>query len=567
MEKRDASCACSAVGVTRDYSAAIAAAGQLYGESWFVDRTQESVTAFSGDLAAELAPGEQVSLALAVMIAKKAAYPGLLVVVPGSRFLVCWREESQTFTEYYELNSVPAQTSTATVPGVDGTADLLVLTDRRIVVPSAEIAEHLRIAFMTPPALPGRTDAPTDVMPAQGPSPTTGPPDAVTATSPMPAVQSSAAPTLPPTSPPPATGPVQAPLSGAQGGRSSGRVALIIVAAVVAGVLLLGGAAYGIYRVTQNYAGQPATGADPAGSPSAEVTDEPSQDQPSQDEPSEPGATLPQASEPLSDDTLVIRRNDSGDWKIETVTVEGRTGSVLASGQQNRAVVLTRDRRTVLYLRVAGDSSTLRAVAADGSDGWALFSDGTSECPKLAQPAISADNVLAVACAGSLNLMNLDGSLIRVLDSGRVGDPTFTRDGSAIIYWKASGSGGDGGALYRVPVDGSEKPTLLAAADDGAFDDPACSPTEDVVAASRLRGDERRIVTLSTTGDPADVTTLSPERTAATGPAWSPDGSQIAYRVGTGNDSSLAVMNSDGSSVEKILPAQQQLANPVWTAH
>ncbi len=547
--------------MTRDYGAAIAAAGQLYGDAWFVDRTQESVNAFAGDVEAELAPGENVSLALAVMIVKKVTYPGLLVVVPGSRFLICWREESQTFTEYYELNSVPAEISTGTVPGVDGTADLLVLTDRRIVVPSPAVAEHLRILFATPPTALGSAEAPTEVGPQPGQPSTTGTPsDSVTATRPMQPVGSSTGPAASPPPPPPA-GTAPAPLSGAQGGRSSGRVVLIIVAAVVAGVLLLGGAAYGIYRASQLYAGQPSTGASPAESPPVKETAGPSSA-----EPSEPESSLPQAAEALPDDTMVIRRNDSGDWKIETLKVDGSTVSVLATGEQNRAVVLTRDRRTVLFLRVAGDTSTLRAVAADGSKGWALFSDGTSECPKLAQPAISADNVLAVACAGSLKLMNLDGSLIRTLDRGRVGDPTFTQDGSAIIYWKASGSG-EGGALYRVPVDGSAGPTLLAAADDGTFDDPACSPTEDVVAATRVRGDERRIVTLSTTGDSPEVTAVSPEGTPATGPAWSPDSSRLAYRVGTGNDSSLSVMNSDGSSVEEVLPAQRNLSNPIWTAH
>lgn len=551
--------------MTRDFGPAIEAGGALHAEPWFVERTRETVAALGPDLERDLAPDERVSLLVAVMVAKKIAHPGLLAVVPGSRFVICWREGSQSLSETYQLDSVPAEVSAETVEGIDGPADMLVLTDRRIVVPSAAVAEHLRALFRTAPSADSGSEADTEVLAATpGPAPDQAPgqaPDRASDTAILPPFE----PVPPqPVAPGPAgSSPVPArSAAGAPPGQNgSGRKVLLIVAAVVVGALLLGGAAFGIYRVTQ-LAGT-GTGAAPS-APASEPGGDPT-DEPSPPEPSEPDSALPQSETPLADDAIVIRRNDGG-WKIETVDVAGNPVSVLATGQQNRGIVLSRDRRTVLYLRVAGGTSTLRAVAADGSDNWGLFSDGTSECPKLAQPALGGDNVLAVACSGSLNLMNLDGSLIRVLDRGRVGDPTFTREGDAIIYWKATGSG-DGGALYKIPIDGSAGPTLLAADDDGPFDDPACSPVDDLVVASQTRGDERRIVTLSTTGESAEVTALSPEGSVATGPGWSPDGSRISYRVGTGDDSSLAVMNSDGSSATEILPAQTYLANPIWTAH
>ena len=206
---------------------------------------------------------------------------------------------------------------------------------------------------------------------------------------------------------------------------------------------------------------------------------------------------------------MVWRQEDGGLWTIATVPVDGDDSTVLISGRSNRSVQLTPDRRTVLYLREIGERITLRAMSADGQQDRALFSDGTPDCPLMSRPTIRADGVLALFCAeasggpGTLNLTSQDGTVLRVLDRGRIGDPTFTPDGKSIVYWRTEADGGEGGALYRVPADGSEDPVEVLASERFEYTDPVISPDGKRMLASRDRGATREIVAVDVTDDPA----------------------------------------------------------------
>ena len=182
-----------------------------------------------------------------------------------------------------------------------------------------------------------------------------------------------------------------------------------------------------------------------------------------------PEDDLPRSAEPLADDQIVWRHNVGTDWTMSTVSPEGsRSRVVLASGEQEVAPLVSHDRRTVLYLRRErpGDRSSLHAVAADGSVQRLLFRDGTTSCPYLRQVAWSVDGTLALVCkidergtSYTLSTARTDGTVVRTLDVGLIGGPTFSPDGRALLYPKASsGSYKRGGPLYRTEVDGSTEP-------------------------------------------------------------------------------------------------------------
>jgi serine/threonine-protein kinase len=338
--------------------------------------------------------------------------------------------------------------------------------------------------------------------------------------------------------------------------------------ALIAGVVLLGVLA-GVLIVAllgrQPIAAPAAESETPSPTPSATPTRTPSPTP-------TPTVALPRSAEALPENTMVWRREDGGLWTIATVPVDGDDSTVLISGRSNRSVQLTPDRQTVLYLREFDERITLRAMSADGEQDRALFSDGSPDCPRMSRPTIRADGVLALFCAeasggrGTLNVMSQDGTLLRVLDRGRIGDPTFTPDGKSIIYWRTEADGGQGGALFRVPADGSDQPEEVLAAEEFEYTDPAISPDGDRMLASRSRGDTQEIVAVTLTGDPGtDVDRLT-KGSLDQGPSWSPDGSKIIFRRGTDDESDLYVIKANGKGVRQVFHADGYASEPVWTA-
>jgi serine/threonine protein kinase len=301
------------------------------------------------------------------------------------------------------------------------------------------------------------------------------------------------------------------------------------------------------------------------GSPSTTPTESPSA--------SQQPIRLPQSAKPLGEDVLVWRRQiREKQWVIETFDLVKKSGTTLITGKENKAVVLTPDRRTILYLREQSGRFTLRAQAADGREDRALFSDGTKACPVLSRPAIRADGQLVVVCRatrknprGNLLVMTLGGQVVRTLDKGWVGGPTISRDGEVVIYWNSPRPTEEGGALYRVPVDGSEEPVRLLAGRAGEFGNLVWSPTTNTLAFRRARGEIYQIGISDIRGGRLDTPKYLTFGEHDEGPSWSPDGSRIAFRRGTEHDADLIVMDADGTTQRQVLHNTGYAATPIWT--
>jgi Tol biopolymer transport system component len=126
---------------------------------------------------------------------------------------------------------------------------------------------------------------------------------------------------------------------------------------------------------------------------------------------------------------------------------------------------------------------------------------------------------LTYALSGDIYVVDADGTNVRQLTTDPSGDynPAWSPDGSTIAYWNGDSSGRDGGPgnseIYTIPAAGG-------------------SPT-------RLTHD--------------DVSNIEP--------AWSPDGSQLAYWSG----GELWVMGADGTNPHRVYRGGGGAWSPSWS--
>ena len=153
----------------------------------------------------------------------------------------------------------------------------------------------------------------------------------------------------------------------------------------------------------------------------------------------------------------------------------------------------------MLYLRRDDDDHTsMRAASVDGQSDVRLFADGSTDCPRLRRPALGPDGTIAVVCSpydegddDFLNIMTTKGKLVKRLDVGQIGDPTFSPDGKRLVYARDKYVPYTyGGALFSIPVDGSDAPTRLVT---GANLNPVWSPKDDEVVYVHLDGSRRSL--------------------------------------------------------------------------
>lgn len=274
----------------------------------------------------------------------------------------------------------------------------------------------------------------------------------------------------------------------------------------------------------------------------------------------------------LPDDVMVWQRHRGPVGELATISVSGSDEQPLRQGGTgaDSAAVISRDRRSILFLHRPPGShrNELRIISADRSGEMTLFIDGTEQCPELHRPAVDNKSRIAVVCSGfsqaagktdyddKLLLMQQNGTSPITLAHGQLGDPTFTHDGSSIVYWSNHPSSkADGGALYKVAADGQSHPVQLTRGASGQHADPACSPVNDEVAFRNMGADGRPFIQVIRSDQGMDQTprTLEAGDRPAQDPSWSPDGTRIAFRSGAGKDTDLWVMEADGSGAHQIV--------------
>lgn len=268
-----------------------------------------------------------------------------------------------------------------------------------------------------------------------------------------------------------------------------------------------------------------------AGTASASPTSDPS--------PSVENRPVP-VSAPLAETALVVPMKVRGAWDLylADVGVNRPVRALIRAPGDDSFPILSLDRRTIIYVHTESGSRELRVAAADGSGDRALFESVPDVCAgRITRPAWNPTDttVLAVPCISAdreygLYLTYVDGALIRPVDLGglKVGDPTWSPDGSKLAFWAAPVNPRDGGAIYVANGDGSEAKKVSDGV-AGQDADPAWSPDSSTLVFRRKVSDTvMNLYTVPGDGS-AKPTVLVAGKGMKSDPSWSPNGERIAF--------------------------------------
>jgi TolB protein len=188
--------------------------------------------------------------------------------------------------------------------------------------------------------------------------------------------------------------------------------------------------------------------------------------------------------------------------------------------------------------------------------------------------ASDRDNPNALTASGSylraydLYVAAVDGGEPRRVHGDRTFKmrPTWSPDGSHIAFDGEDpegepnpGTGGLTPQIWVMPSDGSETPTMLTTEPGGALD-PAWSPDGSRIAYRTLA--DGRIVSIAADGSDATALTAGPGDAE---PAWSPDGTRVAFSSERDGDRDIYVMVVDGGDVTQLTDSPDFDGQPTWS--
>ncbi|MDL4774396.1 protein kinase domain-containing protein [Actinomadura xylanilytica] len=157
-------------------------------------------------------------------------------------------------------------------------------------------------------------------------------------------------------------------------------------------------------------------------------------------------------------------------------------------------------------------------------------------------------------------VMNADGGgPRRVTDALAGGRVTWSEDGRRLAYM---GERADVRQIYRTAIDGGAAQPLTT--DPSDKDDPMCSPQGRLVFWSKRDGAEQ-LYSLDAERPAAPWTRITRDGVRAVDPAWSPDGSKIAYSRGAYPGGDIWIVNADGSAPHRVTRDPAHEMDPSWS--
>jgi Tol biopolymer transport system component len=190
-------------------------------------------------------------------------------------------------------------------------------------------------------------------------------------------------------------------------------------------------------------------------------------------------------------------------------------------------------------------------------DGRLGFHDASHLVVAFAPAALAGATEYQLVVTQSVR--DLDGEALEmpVTVAFRTVEPTQSAGLSRIAF-------SDWRSISVISADGSNFTRLVDDAGQGwQYMSPAWSPDGSKIAFGSSRDGGWDIYVMNADG--SAVTRLTSEVTREDEPAWSPDGSRIAFTSNRDGDFEIHVMNADGTGVIKLTDHPAQDGNPAWS--
>ncbi len=224
----------------------------------------------------------------------------------------------------------------------------------------------------------------------------------------------------------------------------------------------------------------------------------------------------------------------------------------------------SQDGRVAFGAEVSGNVDVYAASPAGRSIRRLTYGPAFDACP-----AYSADGRQIAYCSGDrarggvieIWTMRHNGRRPRQVThlGGRMTFPDFSPDGSRIAFaGRLPGAPADD--VFAVAADGTG---LVRLTDDPANDAlPAYSPDGTQLAFISARNGIEQVWVMNADGSAARQLTFDPLMKGQV-PDWSPDGTRIAYAAGDPSD--IWVMNADGTDAHPVIATAADELGPVWS--
>lgn len=230
-----------------------------------------------------------------------------------------------------------------------------------------------------------------------------------------------------------------------------------------------------------------------------------------------------------------IERDGDRDLFLVDVTGKAKTKQLPTPNGADNNPMMQASRDTIIYI----NGSELRVMAADGTGDRLLLDAPPKGCGDIEHASWSRlePDQLLVQCVpekevNELMVIQLNGTVVRRLkiNQERIEDPSLSADGQTVLFWASDSFDEQGGSIYSMPVDNSEKPTRLTKSGVGVDADPAFSPDGELIAFRRrvqngTDDGNLDVFVMRSTGKKQRSVVSTPA--ADNKPIWSPDGQQL----------------------------------------
>ena len=144
-------------------------------------------------------------------------------------------------------------------------------------------------------------------------------------------------------------------------------------------------------------------------------------------------------------------------------------------------------------------------------------------------------------------------------------EPAWSPDGKRLVFVHDALSGTDGQLeIHRMNADGSDSKRILTPAKRPAQDEhPAWSPDGSTIAFTSTRDGNPEIYLCD--GDGGNLRRITAHAAVDSHPSWSPDGKRLAFCSARFGNMEICVMNRDGSDVQRLTDHPAMDYCPKWS--